>query len=112
MFINLTTNRNLVFSGVLACAIVAGCSVQSKHEEGKEHDQNVKISTPFGGMKVQTDDVDAKDAGLTVFPGATLKAKEDGDHDEKKANVNIDTPWFGLKVVALTYESKESQDKV
>jgi hypothetical protein len=47
-----------------------------------------------------------------VFPGAKPKEKETGDHEDKKANVNIDTPWFGLKVVALSYESTESPEKI
>ncbi|HUR37094.1 MAG TPA: hypothetical protein VM009_04700 [Terriglobales bacterium] len=104
--------KNQVLVSVLAASIaVTGCSIQSKHEDGS-HKENVKIETPLGGMNVRTDDVDAKETGMTVFPGATPKEKEDGDHDEKKANVNIDTPWFGLKVVALTYQSSEPQEKI
>jgi hypothetical protein len=103
-------NRNLVIAFLAGSLVVAGCSVQSKHEG--EHDKNVKIETPFGGMNVKTDSVEAKDTGIAAYPGATLKESDDKDKDEKKANVNIDTPWFGLKVVALTYESKDDQQKI
>lgn len=97
----------LFLAGALA---LTGCTIQSKHEEGAK-DKNVKIETPMGNLAVRTDAVEAKDTGLSVFPGSTLKEDAD-DGDEKKANVNIDTPWFGVKVVALTYESPESQEKV
>ncbi len=105
-------NRNYVFATLLLASIaVAGCSIQSKHEDGSRK-ESVKIETPLGGMNVRTDNVEAKDAGMSVFPGATPVEKDSGSHDEKKANVNIDTPWFGVKVVALTYQSPESQEKV
>lgn len=105
-------HRKYVFASLLAAAlVVTGCSIQSKHEEGGGKKENVKIETPLGGMNVSTDNVEAKDAGMSVFPGSTPVAKEK-DGDEKKANVNIDTPWFGVKVVALTYQSPESQEKI
>jgi hypothetical protein len=103
--------KYLLGSLLLVALAVTGCHIQSKSEDG-DHKKNVKIETPMGGLSVRTDDVEAKDTGLTVFPGATLKEKADDGRDEKKANVNIDTPWFGLKVVALSYESKESQEKI
>jgi len=105
-------NRNLIITLLVGGLAITGCTIQSKHE-GNEHDKkDVKIDTPFGNMNVNTDEVQAQDTGMSVYPGATLKEKEDGDKDEKKANVNINTPWFGLKVVALTYESKDDQQKV
>jgi len=105
-------NRNLIVSLLAGALIVAGCNIHSKHEDGEGHDKNVKIDTPLGGLNVRTDNVEAKDTGLSVYPGAVAKERTDRDHDEKKANVNIDTPWFGLKVVALTYQSGDSQEKV
>ena len=106
-------HRKYVFGPLLAMALaVTGCSVQSKHDEGGAHKENVKIETPLGGMNVRTDNVEAKDTGMSVFPGSTPVEKDKDGHDEKKANVNIDTPWFGVKVVALTYQTPESNDKV
>lgn len=85
-----------------------GCSVtEQKGEGGKE---NAEIRTPVGGMKVQTN-IDPKDVGLAVYPGARLKPSEDQDRD-KSANVNISTPFFGLRVVALDYESDDPPQKV
>jgi hypothetical protein len=89
-------------------AMLAGCNIHTR-KDGAE--KNVSISSPLGALKVRTDNVDPKDTGLPVYPGARLKPQTD-DHNQGKANVNIDTPWFGLKVVALTYLSDDSQQKV
>ena len=106
-------DRKYLFGSLLLVALaLTGCHIQSSKNEDGDHKKNVKIETPMGGLSVRTDNVEAKDTGLTVFPGAKLKEKDDDGHDEKKANVNIDTPWFGLKVVALSYESTESQEKI
>lgn len=96
---------------MMASFMVAGCSMQVKDHETGEH-KNVRIDTPLGGLKVRTDDVEAKDAGLSVYPGAVLKENDDDHKNDKKANVNIDTPWFGLKVVALSYQSSDAPEKV
>ncbi|HUQ50491.1 MAG TPA: hypothetical protein VM056_07255 [Terriglobales bacterium] len=103
-------NLRLYAVVTMVCLITSGCSMQVKDHEKGEH-KNVRIETPLGGLKVRTDDVEAKDAGFTVYPGAVPKEKE-GGKDEKKANVNIDTPWFGVKVVALTYESSDPTEQV
>ena len=85
-----------------------GCSVSTqKNQRGSE---DAEIRTPVGGLKVQTN-IDPKDVGLAVYPGARLKPSEDSDKD-KSANVNISTPFFGLKVVALDYETEDSPQKV
>ena len=88
---------------------ISACSVHvDKDDNG--HEKRVDITTPMGDLKVRNDGVVAKDTGLPVYPGAQEKPKE--EHNDGKANVAIDTPFFGLKVVALTYTSADSQDKV
>ena len=47
---------------------------------------------------------------LPVYPGARLK-QDDSDGNDKSANVNISSFGFGLKVVALEYQSDDSPDK-
>ncbi|HEY7403997.1 MAG TPA: hypothetical protein VIB39_10780 [Candidatus Angelobacter sp.] len=47
---------------------------------------------------------------MTQYPGAQLK-KDSGD-EHHSANVNISSSLFGLKVVALKFESDDSPDKV
>src|SRR4051812_45905250 len=100
----MTSNPHVKIAG-LALLLIAGCSIDVKNNEqasnGEKKNQDVSIKSPFGGLKVKTKDVDPKDTGMTVYPGARLKEKDNGN--DNKANVNIDTPFFGLKVVALTY---------
>lgn len=88
--------------------LVVGCVVnERKNERGSE---DAEIRTPVGGMKVQTN-IDPKDVGLAVYPGAKLKPSEDNDK-EKSANVNISTPFFGLRVIALDYQTDDPPQKV
>jgi len=93
-----------------ALIVLSGCNIHAKHDE-KGRESDVSISSPLGGLKVRTDKVDPKDTGISVYPGARLKEKTE-EHNDTKANVNIDTPWFGLKVVALTYQTDDPQEKV
>jgi hypothetical protein len=92
-----------------ALALLPACSVNVK-----DHDDNgsskVDISTPVGGIHFD-ENADARDTGLPVYPGARRKPKTD-DGDKKSANVNISTFGFGVKVVAIEYESDDSPDKI
>jgi hypothetical protein len=86
----------------------AGCSVSTRDNERGSKDADIR--TPVGDMKVRTN-IDPKEVGLAVYPGARLKPSEDSDKD-KGANVNISTPFFGLRVVALDYVTDDSPQKV
>ena len=109
----MTSNLHVKIAGI-ALLLIAGCSI-NVHDSGKAEDgqpnKDVTIKSPFGGLHVRTDNVDPKQMGLTVYPGAKIKEKEPSDQ-ENKADVNIDTPWFGLKVVALKYVSDDPEEKV
>jgi len=95
-------------SAALLFALTA-CSVNvKKNEEGG--DKNVDIKTPFGGIQVNKD-ADVRDTGLPVYPGAKPKQKGDSP-DERSANVDISTSAFGLKVVAVEYESEDTPAKL
>lgn len=95
-----------------SCAILLGlsaCTVNVKKDQyGK--DKKVDIDTPLGGIHV-SENADARDTGLPVYPGAKLKEKE-GNDDAKSANVNISSGPFRLKVVAVEYESGDAPEKV
>jgi len=85
------------------------CSVSVKdHKDGG--DDKVDIETPIGGIHVN-EEADVRDTGLVVYPGARLKQKEK-DGDSKSANVNISSSFFGVKVVAIEYESDDPPEKV
>lgn len=100
--------------GVFACGLVliaalSACSINVQKEKNGE-DKKVDISTPLGGIHVSKD-ADAQDVGLAVYPGAHLKPNTSNGSD-KSANVNISGFGYGLKVVALQYESNDSPAKL
>jgi len=93
----------------LALAVLCGCSISTfKDKNGK--DKDVDIRTPLGSISVHKGETDAKETGLSAYPGAQLK--KDFDDREGSANVNISSPFFGLKVVAVKYQSDDAPDKV
>ena len=95
---------------VLSLFALAGCSVTT-HDKGNGKKDDVDIRTPFGSLSVKEGSTDIKDTGLALYPGARA-TKDDDDDRHHSANVNISSSLFGLKVVALKYESDDSSDKV
>jgi hypothetical protein len=101
---------SLTIAAMLATlALLLGCSVSVK-DHGDNGDSKVDINTPVGAIHVDQN-ADARDTGLSVYPGARLKPKSN-DGDKKSANVNMSAFGFGLKVVALEYESDDPPAKV
>jgi hypothetical protein len=94
---------------VMAMLLLPACSVNVKKEKNGE-DKQVDISTPVGGIHVSKD-ANVADVGLSVYPGARVKEK-DSDGSDKSANVNISGFGYGLKVVALEYQSDDSPAKL
>ena len=92
-----------------ALVLLPACSVNVK-DHGDNGNSKVDISTPVGGIHVD-ENADARDTGLAVYPGARPKPKTD-DGDKKSANVNMSAFGYGLKVVALEYESDDPPDKI
>jgi len=108
-FPNRLINSSLPTFAAAIVLLSLGCSINvKKNAEGE--DKNVDIQTPLGGIHV-SENADVRDTGLTVYPGAKEKEK-DNEHDSKKANVNISGPGFGVKVVALEYVSSDSTQKL
>lgn len=94
---------------MIALFLLSACSVNvKKNEEGQ--DKNVDIKTPFANIHVDKG-ADVRDTGLPVYAGARLK-QSDNNQDEKSANVNISGFGFGLKVVAVSYESDDPPAKL
>ena len=94
---------------ILCLLALAGCSITT-HDKGNGKKDDVDIKTPFGSLSVKEGASDVKDTGLSPYPGA--RVAKDGDDDRHSANVNISSSLFGLKVVALKYESDDPSDKV
>jgi len=103
---------SIFFVVTAALIVLSGCSINVKKDSNdKDENKKVDIDTPFGGIHVSKG-ADVHDTGLTVYPGAKPKTKGDSDDDEKSANVDISTSSFGVKVVAIQYETKDAPAKV
>ncbi len=102
-------NSKLAGIAVVALLLLPACSVNVKKGENGQ-DKNVDIHTPVGDIKVDKD-ADARDTGLAVYPGARIR-HDDDDKDNKSANVNLSFGEYGLKVVALEYESDDKPEKL
>lgn len=108
------SSKLTVLAIIFAIAILfIGCNVSvSKHgnDNNEDKNENVDISTPLGGIHVRTE-VNPADTGLAVYPYAEL-TPESKDHDSDQANVNISTPFFGVKIIALHYQTSDPMEKV
>ena len=100
--------RFLIAVAFAAWLTVLACSVNVKDHDGGGNSK-VDIDTPIGGIHVN-EQVDVRDTGLAVYPGTRQKPKS--GEDKKSANVNISTGFFGVKVVAIEYESDDAPGKV
>jgi hypothetical protein len=104
----LANNVALVL-GICAALLLPACHVNVK-KNADESDKKVDIDTPLGGIHV-SEDADVRNIGLPVYPGARPVVKvEEGE--DKSANVNISTSFFGLKVAAKQFESDDPPEKV
>jgi len=92
-----------------ALLLLSACSINVQKEKNGQ-DKKVDINSPFGGIHVNKD-VNPDEVGIVVYPGAHLKER-DASGDNKSANVNISGFGYGLRVVAMQYESNDSPDKV
>lgn len=97
----------IMFLGLML--LEPACSINVRKEKNGQ-DKQVDINTPVGGIHVSKD-ADPADVGIAVYPGARLKEK-DTDGETKSANVNISSFGYGLRVVALEYESSDAPEKV
>ncbi len=114
----------------LACVlgILPACSMNVKDKEGTDKKQ-VDINSPVGNLhvddankKVTIDTpmgnmhVDARpenpEYGMPIYPGAKPRTETSDGSDKHSANINMDTPWFGMKVVAGEFETGDSPAKV
>ena len=106
----LDINLLLALAVALAALIaLPACSVKVKKGENNA-DKKVDIETPMGGIHVSKD-ADVRDTGLPVYPGARPRHKEENG-EEKNANVNISGMGYGVKVVAVEFESDDPPDKL
>ena len=89
--------------------LLPACNVNVK-KEANGQDKQVDINTLVGGIHVSKQ-ADVSDVGLAVYPGARMKERG-SDGSDKSADVNISGFGFGIKVVALQYESEDAPAKI
>lgn len=97
-------------AGCFALVALSGCSISTSRDSRTGQDKDVDIRTPLGSISVHKGESDPMATGLALYPGAQLRKDLGGD--ESGANVNISSSFFGVKVVALKYQSSDSPDKV
>lgn len=100
-----------VLTGAAMLFSLSGCTISTHEKEGKSGSDNVDIRTPVGSLSVRSGEVQARDTGLSVYPGARLTPGH-RNNDKESANVNIDTSFFGVKVVAVHFQSDDPQEKI
>jgi hypothetical protein len=98
----------LTSATVLAFSLTA-CSVHSSKDNGGD---NVRISTPFGGMHVESNKTTAADIGLPAYPGSTPYKDPNSEDHSGSANVSMSFGSFHLKVEAVSYKTPDDADKV
>ena len=93
-----------------ALMVLPACSIAVKDKDDKKGETQVDIKSPVGDLHVG-EQVDIRDSGLSVYPGAKPAPKDDSSNDNS-ANVNLALPGFQLKVVAAEFLSDDAPDKV
>ena len=88
---------------------LAACGINVKEKDNGKGDKDVTIQSSVANLHVGKD-VKGADTGIAVYPGAKLVEKDDGGSD--RANVNISTPFFGLKLVVVKYASDDAPQKL
>jgi hypothetical protein len=103
-----TAHRLLAVASLSAAVLLTGCHIT---ETGTGPNKNVDIGTPFGSMKVNTNDKgDLSAIGLSAYPGAVPEKKEKDKGNS--ADVNLSFGDFHLGVKAASYQTPDSPDKV
>jgi len=99
--------RAVAAAMILGTVLVSGCRVSNDKQNGND---NVKISTPFGGMQVKTNDAAVlENIGLPGYPGAVLVKNH---HDKGSADVSFSFGSFHLKVNAASYHTTDKPEMV
>jgi hypothetical protein len=92
----------LVFVFLIA---LAACTIK---EDKQGNGKKIDIETPVGGVHV-SNDADAQQTGIAVYPGARPEPSEGKDTG---ANVSMSSGFFGLKIAVAKFLTDDSPDKV
>jgi len=103
--------RDVTFllAGLAFVAGTTGCFRVHVDKDANGEDKNVQVDTPFGGVHVNTNQTSAADLGLPAYPGAQ-QVSDDDKH--KSADVHLGFGEWELRVRAVSYGTKDTQDQV
>ena len=82
-------------------------SARAQQDNGNQ-DKHLDIRSSAGDLHVGND-VNLRDIGLPIYPGARLKHDSDS---KNSANIGIFTAAFGMKLVVIDYDSDDSPGKL
>jgi hypothetical protein len=92
---------------LVATLMASGCNVRQKSSNG---DKNVKIETPIGDIRIDTDESAlVSDIGLPIYPGAIRIKKK---ADSGAGDVAMSFGGFHLRFKTLNYHTADSPEKV
>jgi hypothetical protein len=84
--------------------------VNVKEKHAANGDKEVTIQSPVANMHIGQD-AKGEDTGIAVYPGARLLEKDD-DGGSDRANLNLSTSLFGIKLVVVKYVSDDAPEKL
>ena len=109
-----SVSRTRGVPGIVAASLLlvslAACNVNVKEKKDGNGDKEVTIQSPIANMQVG-EDVTGEDTGISLYPGAKLAEKSD-DGGSDRANFNLSTSIFGIKLVVVKYTSDDAPDKL
>jgi len=104
----------IVLSFLLALSLcvlsLSACNVNVKEKHNANGDKEVTIQSPVANMHIGQD-ARGEDTGIPVYPGAKLVEKDD-DGGSDRANLNVSTALFGIKLVVVKYASDDAPEKL
>jgi hypothetical protein len=101
-------SRLALVAALAILSSVPGWRAEAQQTGDPNQDQHLDIRSSAGDLHVGND-ADVRDVGLPLYPGARIKHDE---HDKNNANLAIFTAAFGMKLVAVNYDSDDSPSKL
>ena len=96
------TRKKYLGLAVAVAAMVSFSACLEVREGAPGEETKVDIRTPIGDLSVRTD-LESPNVGLPVYPGSRPVRRANQEHES--AEVSIGAPFFGLEVVAASFES-------